>query len=199
MAIGVTVDWITGEITVPRAGMPIIQASPEVRQLDTQEFFTELKDLEASVEGAPWPDTQQHAVQYVVSGITYAEAIIIIAPYFLTFEDGQYAVSLTGSNNNIIDVATQNQVSILGNNSAGLIDVPITEADKQDLIDRVFARVIENGETFEQALRLIRAEAAGSITVSGTENRIKSADGLTDRIVANADETGRTVTSTDPD
>lgn len=197
MAIGVTVNWITGEITVPRAGMPVIQASPEVRQLNTSEFFTELKDLEASVEGAPWSDTQQHFVEYTVSGITYAEAIIIIPPYFVTFEDGTYAVSLRESNNNIIDVATQNQVSILGNNSAGLIDVPITEADKQDLIDRVFARVIENNETFEEALRLIRAEAAGTITKVGTEHRVKSADGNTDRIVANADEDGRTVTAID--
>lgn len=196
MALVQSVDWITGEITVSRTDMPIIQVSPEVRQLNTSEFFTELKDLEASVEGAPWPDTQQHFVEYTVSGITYAEAIIIIPPYFITFEDGTYAVSLRESNNNIIDVATQNQVSILGNNSAGLIDVPITEADKQDLIDRVFARVIENGETFEQALRLIRAEAAGSITKTGTEHRVKGADGVTDRIVANADETGRTVTST---
>jgi hypothetical protein len=197
--MAVSVNWITGEITVPRADMPIIQASPEVRQLDTSAFFTELKDLEASEEGAPWPDTQQHFVSYTISGVTYAEAILIIPPYFITFEDGTYAVSLTGSNNNIIDVTTQNQVSVLSQNSAGLIDVPITEVDKQDLIDRVFSRVIESGETFEQALRLIRAEAAGSITKVGTEHRIKSVDGLTDRIIANADENGRTVTATDGD
>jgi hypothetical protein len=197
MALVQSVDWITGEVVVSRADMPVIQVSPEVRQLNTSEFFTELKDLEASTEGAPWPDIQRHFVEYTVSGITYAEAIIIIAPYFITFEDGQYAVSLRESNNNIIDVATQNQVSILGNNSAGLIDVPITETDKQDIIDRVFTRVIETGETFEEALRLIRADAAGSIVVTGTENKLKSADGTKDRVIANADETGRTVTSTD--
>jgi hypothetical protein len=197
MALVQSVDWITGEVVVSRADMPVIQVSPEVRQLNTSEFFTELKDLEASTEGAPWPDIQRHFVEYTVSGITYAEAIIIITPYFITFEDGQYAVSLRESNNNIIDVATQNQVSILGNNSAGLIDVPITETDKQDIIDRVFTRVIETGETFEEALRLIRADAAGSIVVTGTENKLKSADGTKDRVIANADETGRTVTSTD--
>lgn len=195
--MAVSVNWITGEITVPRADMPIIQASPEVRSLDTTAFFTELKDLEASVEGAPWPDTQQHFVSYTVSGVTYAEAILIIAPYFVTFEDGQYAVALSGSNNNIIDVATQNQVSILGQNSAGLIDVPITDIDKDDIVTRIFTRVIENSETFEEALRVIRAEAAGTIVKTGSLHEIKSADGTKNRIEANADETGRTVTVVD--
>ena len=58
-------------------------------------------------------------------------------------------------------------------------------------------RVVEDGETFEEALRLIRAEAAGTITRAGTTHRIKSKDGLTDRIIANADADGRTVTATD--
>lgn len=197
MALVQSVNWVTGEITISRTDMPLIQASPEVRELDTVALFDELKLLEASEEGAPWPDTQRHNLQYVISGMTYAESVEIIPPYSITFEDGQYGVSLKGSNNNIIDVSNSNQVRILGNNSAGLIDVPITDADKTDIVNQVFTRVIENGETFEQALRLIRAEAAGSITVSGTENRVKSADGLKDRVVANADETGRTVTSTD--
>lgn len=195
--MAVSVNWITGEITVPRADMPVIQVSPEVRELDTSAFFTELKDLEASADGAPWPDTQQHFVEYVVSGITYAEAIIIIAPYFVTFEDGTYAVSLRASNNNIIDVATQNQVSILGNNSAGLIDVPITDVDKDDIITRIYDEIIEGTEDLRQTLRLIRAEAAGTIVKTGTLHEIKSQDGAKNRITANADETGRTVTSTD--
>ena len=192
-----TVNWITGVISVPRADMPIIQASPEVRELDTAAFFDELKLLEASEEGMPWPDTQRHNLPYTISGITYAESLEVIPPYSITFEDGTYAVSLKGTNNNIIDVANTNQVRILSNNSAGLIDVPITQADKDAIVAQVFAEIMEDTETFAEQIRLIRAEAAGSIAVSGTENRIKSADGNTDRIVANADETGRTVTATD--
>ena len=52
----------------------------------------------------------------------------------VVFEDGQYAVRLEGSNNNLFDegVIIRNQVSIIPTNSAGLIsvDVPssITEA-----------------------------------------------------------------------
>jgi len=192
-----SVNWITGVITVPRTDMTLIQASPEVRELDTTAFFDELKLLEASEEGIPWPDTQRHNLSYTISGITYAESLEIIPPYSVTFEDGTYAVVLKGTNNNIIDVANTNQVRILGNNSAGLIDVPITQADKDAIVAQVFAQVMEGSETFAEAIKLIRAEAAGSITVVGTENRIKSADGNKDRIVANADETGRTVTSTD--
>lgn len=84
----------------------------------------------------------------------------------------------------------------------GLVDptateFPLSAADKTDLVGQVFARVIENGETFEEALRIIRAEAAGTIVKTGTEHRIKSADGLTDRIIANADEDGRDVTAVD--
>ena len=195
--MAVSVDWITGVITVPRADMTLIQASPEVRELDTTAFFDELKLLEASAEGMPWPDTQRHNLSYTISGITYAESLEIIPPYSVTFEDGTYAVSLKGTNNNIIDVANTNQVRILANNSAGLIDVPITQADKDAIVAQVFSQIMAGTETFSEQIKLIRAEAAGSITVTGTENRIKSADGNKDRIVANADETGRTVTSTD--
>lgn len=195
--MAVSVNWITGVITIPRADMPIIQASPEVRELDTAVFFDDLKDLEASVEGMPWPDTQRHNLPYTISGITYAESLEIIPPYSVTFEDGTYAVSLKGTNNNLIDVANTNQVRILANNSAGLIDVPVTQADKDAIVAQVFAQIMEGTETFAQQIKLIRAEAAGSIVRTGTLHQIKSADGGKDRITATADDTGRTVTDTD--
>jgi hypothetical protein len=195
--MAVSVNWITGVITIPRADMPIIQASPEVRELDTATFFDDLKDLEASVEGMPWPDTQRHNLPYTISGITYAESLEIIPPYSVTFEDGTYAVSLKGTNNNLIDVANTNQVRILANNSAGLIDVPVTQADKDAIVAQVFAQIMEGTETFAQQIKLIRAEAAGSIVRTGTLHQIKSADGGKDRITATADDTGRTVTDTD--
>lgn len=195
--MAISVNWITGVITVPRADMTLIQASPEVRELDTTVFFDDLKALEASAEGMPWPDTQRHNLSYTISGITYAESLEIIPPYTVTFEDGQYAVSLKGTNNNIIDRANSNQVRILANNSAGLIDVPITQADKDAIVAQVFAQVMEGTETFAEAIRLIRAEAAGSIVRVGTLHQIKSASGSKDRITATADDTGRTVTATD--
>jgi hypothetical protein len=196
MALIQSIDWITGEITVSRNDMPLAQVSPEVRTLDTNAFFTELKDAEASLEGAPWPDTQTRTSTYTVGGVTYSASLQIIPPYFVTFEDGQYRVVLEGTNNNIIEVATANQVGILGNNSSGLVDPSFTDNERQLIVQGVFDFDIENGETFQQQTRLIRAEAAGSIVKTGTEHRIKGNNGSTDRIVANADEDGRTVTST---
>jgi hypothetical protein len=122
--MAISVDWITGEITVPRADMPVIQVSPEIRSLDTAQFWLDLKDLESSADGMPWPDTQTNFPSYAISGFTYVQAFLIIPPYFVTFEDGQYAVALQGTNNNILDIATQNQVRIASQNSAGNISQP---------------------------------------------------------------------------
>lgn len=74
---------------------------------------------------------------------------------------------------------------------------PLSDSDKDDIINRLFLYILENGESFAETMRLIRAEAAGDIEVQGIEHRIKSADGTRDRIIADADETGRNVTSTD--
>lgn len=190
-----TVNWLTGEISIPRADMPIIQVSPEVRQLDTAQLWLDLKDLEKSVDGIPWPDTQLNFPSYTISGFTYAQAFLIIPPYFLTFEDGQYSVALTGTNNNIIDVATANQVRILSQNSGGLIEGSIPAAD----IANIFAYIVENGESFEQVLRLIRADAAGKIVQAGDGSyAIRDAADTKDRIVGDdAANGGRDITSTD--
>ena len=152
----------------------------------------------------PFPRTHTHNTEVTVVGTTFARSIQIRAPYSVEYEDGAYSVLLVGSNNNIFDVESgflvQNTVQIIAQNSAGLIvnpDPTLSDAEKDDIINRLFLYITENGETYAETIRLIRAEAAGTIAVSGTENRVKSADGLIDRIVANADETGRIVTGTD--
>lgn len=172
--------------------MPVIQVSPEIRQLDTAQFWLDLKDLEKSVDGIPWPDTQQNFPAYTISGFTYAQAFLIIPPYFVTFEDGQYGVALAGTNNNILDVATANQVRILSQNSGGLIEGSITIADLDNII-------MENGETLTEQLRLIRAAAAGKINQAGDGSyAIRDAADSKDRIVGDdAVNGGRDITSTD--
>lgn len=115
-----SVNWITGEITVPISDLQLIEAGPPaIYQHDTEAFRLALKDLEDDPDGRPWPDTHTHNLPYTISGITYAQSINIIPPYFVTYEAGAYRVSLTGSNNNIADVATINGVGIIANNSAG--------------------------------------------------------------------------------
>lgn len=191
--MAITVNWATDQvINVPRADMPIIQVSPEVRELDVAQFWLDLKDLERTADGMPWPDTQTNNPSYIISGITYAQGFLIIPPYSITFEDGQYAVSLTGANNNIIDVANSNQVRILGNNSAGLIKGSITIEDLDNII-------MEGSETLSQALRLIRAAAAGTINqaVDGSY-AVRDAGNTKDRIEGDLGaNNGRDITATD--
>lgn len=190
--MAITVNWLTGEISVPRADMPIIQVAPEVRQLDTAQFWLDLKDLEATVDGIPWPDTQLNFPAYTISGFTYAQAFLIIDPYFVTFEDGQYAVALTGTNNNILEKATSNQVSILSQNSGGLIEGSITLADLENII-------MENGESLAEQIRLIRADAAGRVIQAADGSyAIRDAADSKDRIVGDdAVNGGRDISTTD--
>ena len=121
--MAITVNWATDQvINIPRTDMTLVQSTPvEVRRLDTDAFFITLKDLESSEGGMPWPNTQRNNSPVLLGGITYARVLEIIDPYSITFEDGQYVVELVGSNNNIIQKTNPNQVSVQGNNAAGLI------------------------------------------------------------------------------
>jgi len=201
--MAISIDWITGEITVPKADTTLIQASPEIRALDTEQFWIDLKDLEATADGMPWPDTQENFPSYTIQGIVYAQAYRIINPYFVTFEDGQYAVTLDGTNNNILEVSTQNQVRLSSSNSAGLQVVTsgsgVTQQDKDDIENQVHTRLIDGSYTFEQLTRLIAAEAAGKI-VEQTNGAyvIRDVNDTKDRIAGDdAANGGRDITSLD--
>jgi hypothetical protein len=124
--VAITIDWLTKIIHVPRADMTLIQTSPsEIRQLDTNLFRLELKDIEDGSDGMPQLDTHRHNTTVTVGGVTLARVVEIINGYTVTFEDGQYAVNLVGSNNNIADVTNLNQVSVRSSNSAGLVDTSL--------------------------------------------------------------------------
>lgn len=120
--MAITVDWPTRVINVPRADMPIVQVSPEIRELDLDLFRLTLKDLEDGEDGIVFPDTHSHNQPVTVGGVTLARVVEIINGYTVEFEDGQYAVNLFGANSNVGDVTVVNQVSIRSANSAGLID-----------------------------------------------------------------------------
>lgn len=122
--MAVSIDWPTSVITVPRADMTLIQTNPtEIRTLDTNAFRIELRGLEESDDGRAWSITHTHNADETVGGITLADVLKIVDPYTITFEDGQYAVYLQGTNNNILEKTNKNQVSVNPNNSAGLITV----------------------------------------------------------------------------
>lgn len=126
--MAISVNWFTKVITVPKADLTLIVGS--LYEMDTDQFRKDLKSLEDDAEGMPFQDTHRHSTEVTVAGTTYARAIEIINGYSITFEDGQYAVRLVGSNNNFFDVENgilnRNQVSVIPTNSAGLIrtDIP---------------------------------------------------------------------------
>ena len=120
--MAIIVDWITGVISVQKVDLVLIQSSPiEVYDHDINDFHLILRDLEEDLEGRPWPRTHDHNTVVTFGGIIYARSIEILAPYTITYEDGQYAVNLIGANSNVGDRVNVNQVSIRSNNSAGLV------------------------------------------------------------------------------
>lgn len=120
----ISVNWGTDKIiNIPQADLTHIGGT--LYELDTNAFRLILKDLEDDPnEGMIWPDTHRHNTEVTVAGVTFARTIEIINGYKVQFEDGQYTVLLTGSNNNIFDVQNgvlvQNQVQVVPGNSAGL-------------------------------------------------------------------------------
>ena len=145
--MAIDVDWAGTatnpyRIFIPRADMPIVQASPEIRELDVHLLRLDLRTIEATAPGAPWPETHQHVTETVISGFTYARFVRILPPYVVEFEDGQYAVRAVGANHNILDVKVANQVSLAVQNSAGLIGgSTFTNADRV-LLENVEDKVV---------------------------------------------------------
>lgn len=126
--MAITIDWYTKVISVPKADLTLIQASPtEIRELNLNWFRLELKELEADIQGMPYVRTHNHFTEVTLGGLTFARVVEIINDYTVTFEDGQYAVNLVGANSNVGDVVNVNQVSVRSANSAGLISSPDIE------------------------------------------------------------------------
>ena len=123
-----TIDWGTKVISVPQADLTLV--SGDLYEMDTAAFRLDLKDLEDSDEGMPFPDTHIHNVPVTVAGVTYARTIEIINGYSITLEDtgSPYTVRLVGSNNNIFDVENgilnpTDGVTVVATNSAGYIQI----------------------------------------------------------------------------
>ena len=120
--MAISIDWPTGVIFVPKDYTKLVQSSPtEIRDLDTNKFRLDLKELEWSIEGMPFQKTHNHNPPLAIGGIELARTVEITQNYTVTFEDGLWAVNLKGSNNNILDRTNKNQVSVNPGNSAGLV------------------------------------------------------------------------------
>lgn len=118
--MAISIDWGSRVIYVPRNDMVLVQASPEIRELNITDFHLELILLEESEEGMAFPITHINTAPIDIGGTYLARVFEIINGYTITFEDGQYAVNLVGANSNIGNAVNVNSVSVRSSNSVGL-------------------------------------------------------------------------------
>ena len=122
--MAITVDCATKEIYIPKADLTHV--SGNLYELDVPAFKVELGALMDNEEHIVCEDTFAHSTEFTVAGTTFARTVEIINGYNITFENGSYAVRLSGANNNLFDaeagVLNINNVQIIAQNSAGLVN-----------------------------------------------------------------------------
>lgn len=196
-----SVDWVARVITVPTSDLTLVSGTRY--SLDMADCLAELRRLEWEFTEGLWaaPIVDHTNTRVDFAGATYAPFDDFLNGYTLEFSGIAERVDLLGSNNDLIDVLIATGISVVPSNSAGLQIIisgsGVTQQDKDDIEAQVHAHIMENGETFEQQIRLVRAEAAGSIVKTGDIHEIKSASGTKTRITATANEDGRVVTDID--
>ena len=119
--MAITINWATKVINIPQDYLTDLGGG--VYELDVNTFRLDLRDIEDNEDGIPFQYTHTHNTEVTLGGLTLSRVVEIIAPYTITFEDGQYAVNLVGANNNIADKTNVNQVSVRSSNSAGMVTV----------------------------------------------------------------------------
>jgi hypothetical protein len=184
--VAITVDWGAKVISVPQVYLSFIGGT--LYELDVEQFFRDLRDIEDSEEGVVYPAIIRHATEVTLGGVTYARAVEIINGYTVTFENGSYRVRLAGANNNIGDVTNLNYVSVLAQNSAGLQVVVqgsgVTQQDKDDIVAGVYAHQDAG------IVKGMDADVIDDLALDTTAGQ-ELADGLLDR--TNGAETGMTL------
>lgn len=223
----IQINHATKVISIPKSDTVFVGTNAttgyEIRNYDEYALMRELADYLDSEDGAALPNAFSHNTSVTISGVVYARALVILAPYTLTFQDGTYQVKLVGGmNNNLLDVLNPNGVSVIPANSAGLQtvntaggggataaevwaygtrslttafpDVPTAEENATATI----AALIEGGLTVRDVLRLVLAVTAGDATgLEGSNMAFKSLDGTKNRVEATYSSGTRDVTTRD--
>lgn len=159
--MAITVNEVTKNIFVPQADLTNLGGGLYTH--DTEAFRLELRDWESSVPGSWRSITHLHNTTVTIAGTVLARVIEIINGYTITYEDGQYRVTLLGSNNNFVDVATVNQVSIVPTNSAGLIVTGTSGLTAAEAADLLLAReLMEADQFFDQSEGLLHYYRRGT-------------------------------------
>ena len=156
----ISIDWGTRIINVPIDALEPVSTGIYKLSIDT--FRLALKALEESENGMAFPDTHRHNTEVEVAGITLARVVEIINNYTVTFEDGQYLVTLYGANSNIPDVVNFNQVSVRAVTTAGLIGTSFGTTEQSKLMN-----LPETTLTNEQNIKLM---GLPETTLTGEQN-----------------------------
>ena len=119
--MAISINWATKVINIPQNYLTDLGGG--IYELDVNTFRLDLRDIEDNEDGIPFQYTHVHNTEVTLGGLTLSRVVEIIAPYAITFEDGQYAINLVGAKNNIADKTNVNQVSVRANNSAGMVTV----------------------------------------------------------------------------
>jgi len=111
--------------------------------------------------------------------------------------DQAYPVKNPTSGGGGIDVVWRDRVYIAETGVSGLTASESTQLFAASTFNPA-VDVVEGSETWQESMRLVRAEAAGKVAVSGNTVTFRDAADSTDRIVATVDEQGqRTAITTD--
>jgi len=173
-------------------------------EMDTEvDFRQAINALMATAEGMPFQDPILHNTTVTVARTTFARTIEIINGYSVTFiPDAQYTVRLVGSNNNIFDVENsilnQNQVQLISNNSAGLIQIStgsgLSAAQDTKLTEvHTELKSIEGGNDHSWFMRIFLAALAGLSSGHDADTpKYRDLANTKDRIDATTTSDGRT-------
>jgi len=168
--VAITVDCLTKEIAVHQADLTLVTGS--LYELDTEVVFrAAVNAFLASEEGIVCDDAIDHNTTYTVAGVTYARKIEVINGYNVTFTpNSAWSVRLDGSNNNLFDVESgvlnQNNVQVIPQNSAGLIQ--ITSGSGLSAGQAAQLEQLWQDRGFDVSNPVTVDESAGTISVAGT-------------------------------
>jgi hypothetical protein len=144
----------TNVISIPKADLVLVSGT--LFDYDTDAFHLELRDLEDDELGQVFPTTHRYVANDTIAGSTDFPKIIILAPYSVEFEDGDYSVRLQGTNNNMFDVDAgiyvKNQVLVIPGNSFGntvtAIGSGVLPSDVTDIKNAIFDETMADADDF---------------------------------------------------
>jgi hypothetical protein len=120
--MAISINWLTKVISIPQSYLTFVSGIRYT--LDIEKLRNDLKNLEDSEEGLPYPDTHARNKPVTLSGVVYAQTFEVLSPYTVTFENTgtPYVVVAEGANHNIGDVTNfDGGMSLVVGNSGGLI------------------------------------------------------------------------------